>query len=87
MDPQHCVIGICGGRSRSVKPEKSDENGVLPSFRVADPHHFIFADRDPAFHYNEDPDPDPAPHQGDANLRSMAHRLSRAPFLASTPLF
>jgi hypothetical protein len=85
MDPQHCLIGICGGRSRSAQPEKSDENGVLPSFRIADPHHFIIADRDPACHFNEDPDP--APHQGDANLQPMVHRLSRAPFWASTPLF
>jgi hypothetical protein len=62
MDQQHCLIGICGGRSRSVQPEKSYESGVLPSFKVAVPHHFIIADRDPAIHFNEDPDPDPASH-------------------------
>jgi hypothetical protein len=56
------VLCGCGSRSRSVKPEKSDENGVLPFFRVADPHHFIIADRDPAIHFSEDPDPDPASH-------------------------
>jgi hypothetical protein len=57
---------------------------------VADPNpafHFN-ADPDTALQLNEDPDPDLhlnkdpdlAPHQGDANLRRLAYRPSRAPF-------
>jgi hypothetical protein len=46
------------------------------------------ADPNPAFHFNADPDPalhlnadpDPATHQGDANLRPLVYRPSRAPF-------
>jgi hypothetical protein len=35
---------------------------------------------DPAFHFHADPDP--APHQSDANLRSLVNRTSRAPILS-----
>ncbi len=34
---------------------------------------------DPAFHFNADPNS--APHQSDANQRSLVNRTSRAPFL------
>jgi len=41
---------------------------VVKKTRVADPLQF-YADPDPAFHFNADPDPDAATQQSDANLR------------------
>jgi hypothetical protein len=67
---------------------------VPPKGFSSDPHHFN-ADPDPAFHFNADPDSYPAlhfnqdpyaaPHQGDANLRPLLSRASRASFRASRP--
>ncbi len=53
--------------------------------RVSDPHNFL-PDQDPDFHFNADPS-DPAPHQGNANLRTLAYRPSRPSFWATTPPF
>jgi hypothetical protein len=56
---------------------------VLKGRWISDSHHFDSdADPDPAFHFNAEPnptfhfnaDPDYDPHQGDANLRSLAFR-------------
>jgi hypothetical protein len=45
--------------------------------KVSDPHHFN-VDPDPAFHFIADLGL--APHQGDANLQSLAYKPSRPPF-------
>jgi len=66
----------------------------LNTSRVADPHSFNpdsdhsflpYADTDPTFHFNVDPDP--APYKNDANLRPWVYRPSKALFWAVTPPF